>query len=329
MLLRLALSLAWMGALALFIGLIVYQGLNDVLAVLAAAGWGLAWVAAFHLGPLLIDALGWRALLLGSDGRRLSEVTWMRWIGESVNSLLPVAQVGGDLVRVRLLNRAGVPGTLAGASVIVDITAGILTLIIFALLGVALLMQQTGTVQAAAELAMGIAIFGMLLLAFYTAQQAGVFFALARLVERLAKGREWRSLTGGAAALDHRVLEIYRHRRRVVIACVWRLTGWLLGAGEVWLAFYLLGHPLDLSEALILESLAQAVRAAAFAIPGALGVQESGFILLGGMLGVPAETALAASLAKRVRELALGLPGLIAWQLAEGHRVWRQQLSES
>ena len=34
-------------------------------------------------------------------------------------------------------------------------------------------------------------------------------------------------------------------------------------AGEVWLALLLMGHPIDLTEAVILESLGQAVRAAA------------------------------------------------------------------
>jgi hypothetical protein len=37
--------------------------------------------------------------------------------------------------------------------------------------------------------------------------------------------------------------------------------------------------------------------------------------MLGRVVGIAPETALALSLAKRVRELVLGIPGLIAWQL--------------
>src|SRR5262249_21943345 len=66
-------------------------------------------------------------------------------------------------------------------------------------------------------------------------------------------------------------------------------------------------------DALILESLGSAVRAAAFAVPGALGALEGGFILFGALFGLPADAALAISLSKRVRELALGLPGLFVW----------------
>jgi putative membrane protein len=327
--LRLVLYAAWATGLALFVGLIVYQGLGDILTVLATAGWGLGWVIAFHLVPFVADVIGWRALLPGAHRRSLTELSWMRWIGESINSLLPVAQVGGDLVRARLLRRSGVPGGAAGASVIVDVTAGVMMLIPFALLGVGLLLQEGGTARAAAELGFGIAIIAIVIASFYLAQRAGVFLACARAVEKLAKGREWCSLTGGAAALDAKVAAIYARPMAVGFACGWRLLGWLLGAGEVWLALYFLGHPVTLTDALILESLGQAIRTAAFVIPGALGVQEGGFVVLGGMLGLPPETSLAVSLVKRVRELALGLPSLIAWQIVEGRRAWHRQAPEA
>lgn len=326
---KLALYSAWVAGLILFVGLIVYQGLGDIVAVLTGAGWGLLWVTGFHLAPLIADALGWRALLPRDRRCSVAELSWMRWICESINSLLPVAQVGGDLVRVRLLNRAGVRGATAGATVIVDTTAGMLTLIVFALLGIGLLLRKGGAAQVAAQLSFGIVILGVISLAFFLAQRAGIILGFARLIEHVSKHGEWRVLTGGAVALNHSVVRLYGRRRAVMIACGWRMFAWLLGAGEVWLALYFLGHPASLSDALILESLGQALRAAAFAIPGALGVQETGFIVLGGMLGLSPETALALSLVKRVRELALGLPGLIAWQTAEGRRIWRQQVPES
>ncbi len=51
---------------------------------------------------------------------------------------------------------------------------------------------------------------------------------------------------------------------------------------------------------------------------------EGGFILFGALLGPPADVALAISLSKRVRELALGLPGLFVWQWVEGRRLLRR-----
>ena len=78
-----------------------------------------------------------------------------------------------------------------------------------------------------------------------------------------------------------------------------------------------MGHPVSLIEALILESLTQAVRAAAFVVPAGLGVQEGGLVLIGGALGLSPDLSLALSLAKRFRELIVGLPGLLVWQLRE------------
>jgi uncharacterized membrane protein YbhN (UPF0104 family) len=80
-----------------------------------------------------------------------------------------------------------------------------------------------------------------------------------------------------------------------------------------------LGQPLGVIEVFILESLSSGVRAATFMVPGSLGALEGSFVLLGALFGLPAETALAISLSKRVRELALGLPGLFVWHWMEGH----------
>jgi hypothetical protein len=69
--------------------------------------------------------------------------------------------------------------------------------------------------------------------------------------------------------------------------------------------------------ALLLESLGQAIRGAAFAVPGALGVQEGGYLLLAPLVGLPPDMALALSLAKRAREIILGLPGLLYLRLSK------------
>jgi hypothetical protein len=70
---------------------------------------------------------------------------------------------------------------------------------------------------------------------------------------------------------------------------------------ELRLALYFLGHSVTIVEALFLESLGQAIRSAGFSIPGSLGVQEGGYMVLDTVLGLSPETGLALSLAKRVR----------------------------
>ncbi len=308
--------------LALFTGVIAYQGVGDVLAAVAVAGWGLLLVTFAHLAVVLIDAMSWRALLGHGTRRSLHRLAWMWWIGEAVNALLPVAQVGGELVRARLLNRDGVPGAQAGASVVVGLTAGVLTLLLFAatgavLMGGGLAASEDGLLR----LVVGIAVLSFLLYGFYVAQHRNLFLRLGRLVERLASGRDWLALIGDAAALDRSIVELYHARRKFLACCMWRLVAWLAGAAEVWLALHLLGYPATFAEAFVLESLGQAARSTGFAVPGALGVQEGGFLLVGLQLGIPGEVALGVSLVKRVRDLLLGLPGLASWKLAEASRL--------
>jgi glycosyltransferase 2 family protein len=61
-------------------------------------------------------------------------------------------------------------------------------------------------------------------------------------------------------------------------------------------------------------------------IPAGLGVQEASLILFGRALGIDAELALAVSMAKRVREVLLGVVSLLSWQWMEArqlHKEWR------
>ena len=64
----------------------------------------------------------------------------------------------------------------------------------------------------------------------------------------------------------------------------------------------------------MIESLGQAVKAAGFVVPGALGVSEGGMVVVAGLFGVPPAAAIALALIKRLREIAFGLPALAAWQ---------------
>lgn len=317
--------LAFIGGLVLFTILIAYQGFADVTMALATAGWGLILVTLFHLLPMIADTLSWFCLLRPPPRPRFKTLLWARWIGESVNGLLPVAQVGGDIVKVRLIFQRGVAGPTAGASVVVDLTLGVFTQILFTFLGLGLLTVYLGDSQMGIAVSIGITIGIVLLGGFYLVQRQGLFTGLARALERIVRGRNWISLVGGAQALDAAVVDIYRDRRALIRACLWRLLGWLIGAGEVWLALYFLDYPVSLLDALLLESLGQAVRATAFVVPGALGIQEGGYLLLGGLVGIDPAVSLALSLSKRVRELLLGLPGLLSWQVTEGCRLWQRQ----
>ena len=136
----------------------------------------------------------------------------------------------------------------------------------------------------------------------------------------------WRTLEG-VAGLDQTLSQVYTLRGKLVVAGVHHLAAWSLGAGEVMIAAWALGHHIGFGQSYVIESLAQAVRTTAFFVPGAVGVQEGGFVLVSALFGIPADIAISISLTKRVRELVLGIPGLAAWQWREHrHRRRRETL---
>jgi hypothetical protein len=73
--------------------------------------------------------------------------------------------------------------------------------------------------------------------------------------------------------------------------------------------------------------MALTVRSGAFAVPGQLGVQEGGYLIIGNLLYIPGDTAFAISLIARCRDLAIGIPALVGWQVIEARRLWRGRVA--
>jgi putative membrane protein len=307
--------------LALFVALVVDHGVREIARRLAFAGTGLLWLPVLHLVPLAASALGWRAVLGPTTDLPRRTFLRARWIAESINQLLPALQLGGNLVRAQIIARSGVPGPLAGASLVVDITLHLLAQLVFALLGLGLLLLHLGGRRLAGPVIVGLVVTASIVAAFYAVQRRGVFGTLARMLARMVRSQDWRSLSSSAEAMDTWIGRLYGNRRAIRVSLVWHVLSWVLGASEIWLALRLLRHPVPLATAVVLESLGEAIRTAAFAIPGALGVQEGGFVLLGNVYGFGPELSIALSLTKRVRELCLGIPGLIVWQLEAAVRT--------
>ncbi len=309
---------------ALFAAVIAWQGIHDVTTALRRAGWWIIAIALLHLPSLGADALGWRSLIPPRQQPRRRTMIRARWIGESINDLLPVLQMGGNVVKAWLLVGRGVQVGRAGASVVVDVTLVVLSQILFTLFGLSLLAPSLGCGRPLLVILVGAGVLTSLLGGFYAAQRRGLFSFVVRISRKILGGPEWTSASDGAATIDTEVLRLYGERRTLLASGCWHMLAWFLGIGEVWFALRLLGHPVDVRTALLFESLGQAIRTGAFAVPGALGIQEGGYVLVGGALGIQPGVALALSLARRVRELLLGLPGLVAWQGSAIYRTLRR-----
>lgn len=312
------LAAAMLGA-GVTLALILYFGFAGILAALAVAGWsGLALITLYHLVPLALCGLAWRAQRRRPAASTLRYV-WFRWTRDAGGDLLCAMPAAGELLGMRAMALAGLDFALAAASTVVDLTLEMAAQVAFALLGLAILIAERPEDGRIYWSLAGLAVIVMLMAAFALAQRLGLLRLVERLAQKIAADRGW--LTQGLGAGVHdRIAAIYADRPRVVRAFAIHFAAWVSGIGEAAIALVMLGAPLSLAAVLVLESLSYALRSAAFFVPAAAGVQEGGYVLLGGLFGLGPDVALALSLLKRGRELILGTLGLLLWQAAESGR---------
>ncbi len=305
--------------LAVLTGLAAYFGFDSVAQAIVSSEWGTLLVVFARAFALAAAGLGWWLLL--RPAIRLPNVfIALRFVREAINSLFPLAVVGGDIIGARLLARFGIPGNLAIASVLIDIFVQVVCLLIFVVAGLAVLLNRGGTDQLAAMTTVMLAISVPAVIGFFLALNFGAFDSIVRRLIIYGEKRQWAAF-GHVVDVGDRLQQIWRNRHGLSGSFLIHLLGVFFGAMEVWIALAFMGHGVSLSEAVAIESLGQGSRAAAFAVPGGLGVQDVTLIAVCAVFGIPAEVALAMALIKRVPDLVLGVPTLVAWQVLEGRRL--------
>lgn len=295
-----------------------------VAAAIAHAGWAAPIVVALRLTAVTLAGLTWWLLFPAHPRPRASICALLRIVREGANTLLPLAQIGGDVIAARLLTFWRIPGPLAAATVIVDVLAQAGTQFLFALVGFSLLIAHGVGDSFIHDLAWALAAAALALTGFYVAQRSFGEKLLNALLKRLARGREWQ-INGTFDALFQQLHALYGRRRALAAAVICHLAVWFIGALEVWVGLTAMGYQPTYAEAVAIESLAQAARGAAFAVPGAVGVQEGGLVVLCSLFGVPAHSALALSLIKRAADILVGVPGLVIWHTLETRRLARRR----
>lgn len=307
--------------LGLLIALVVRSDSAALLQTLALGGWPLLGLIPYRLVFFFLYASGWLALLHPYDpaGRAtLGYVLWVTTVREAIDRLLPVASVGGGVAGVRLMYWRGLPIAAVSATIVVEVLLTLIVLYLFTALGLFLLFDVSRELDYRHLLLL--LLIGLLIPATTALllRYGSVFQRLEGFLRPLV-GQS--ALSDGAAALDRELRSCLHRGKPLLIAGTLQLAAMVCGSFEVWFALRLFGHPVSVTVAVILESMTQALRHFAFFIPAGLGVQEAGLVLFGQTLGISSELALAVSMAKRVREVACGLPALASWQFLEGRRL--------
>ncbi|MBE1159341.1 flippase-like domain-containing protein [Dyella sp. 7MK23] len=312
--------------LAVAIALVAHQGWGEIATAIDHAGWQLLWLLPFHVLPLVLDVIAWRVLIAPRDPHRRATLPFLFWVAsirEASNRLLPVANIGGEIIGIRLVKWRGIGGAAAAASIIMEVLLTLVNQYLFTALGIILLIELTSNISAfstvisALGASLPLPIFLIILL-----RHGKVFSRLETFAEKLLGGRSKLTELIDGANLDLEVRAQYSRPLRLVVACAWQFVGYVVGSFETWLALHLLGYPISVWDAIAIEAVTQALRHIIFVVPAGLGVQEGGLVLFGNMIGLPPEASVALSLVKRMREVGFGVPALISWQWAEARRLY-------
>jgi putative membrane protein len=303
------------GAALLGVGFIVWLlrdgGVDDVGRCFARMGWGAVLGLVPYTLASVCDTRGWQ-MILGAISRArvpFGRLWLVRAAGEAVNSAAPTG-VGGEPLKVALLRRHGVAGSDAAAAVLVSRTGVVVAQSVVVVVGLTALVGRLGYPWAAAGvLTVLMALTALFALALVHIQRRSPVRAGARALGAILP-RAAARLGDRLGLVDERLSDFYaRHRRVFLGAFAWHLLAWVVTAVEVWLLFRLVGDPMTPRDALIVEGMAQPIRATAVVVPGALGTQEGAGVALSVWLGSAREPAIAMWLARRIREVLFDIVG--------------------
>ena len=296
-------------------GVVAYFNFGAVLAAMrpiGLGGFGLAIAAQL----VLFIPLGLAWWLVAAKGPRRAPVFILgRLLREAASDVLPFSHVGSVLIAVRAAVLGGVAPAEATGSCVVDITCEIVAQLLYTLFGVAVLAARLGLGAGQSPLItgllMGLGLATGVVAVFIATQRRGLR-ALERLVERRLP-----AVAGQAAGVAAVVEQAYGRPSRLSAGLALHVFAWFGSAAGTWLILYFIGRPMAFLSVAAIESLLFAIRNAAFMAPSGLGVQEGAYALIGPLFGLPAEAALALSLLKRARDICIGVPMLIGWQVVE------------
>jgi len=294
--------------LAAIVAAVLYAGAGAVAQAIASLRLsGLLLLVLLHLPVVVLMGFAWW-LASGSDPpASQTRFVWARFVRDAAGELLPFLQLGGIIFGLRALGR-GRTIALGAVSASIDGVIELAAKLPYALAALLTLLALAPQSGLARLLSPAVAATGVLVAILLLARRplSASLEAMARAVST-----RWPTVLGldGADGCDvqacfHRIMS---QRGRLWWAFTLHLGCWCLGAGETWVTFRLLGVDLTLWQALAIDGTVVGLRTFGWLVPAAAGVQEASYMLAAAVFGISPAAALAASLARRARDLVLGV----------------------
>jgi len=288
---------------------LIYAGAGAVMRTLEGLRLtGLLIIVLVHLPIIAFMGIAWRLATGSAAPASPPRFMWARAVRDAAAEALPFSQIGGFVLGVRALRLSG-PAALRGIlSMSVDLVVELTAKLPYALAGVLALLALAPGSGLMRPLGIGLALTVLAVVIPVLGRRQlgdGLQRAIRRVSQRwpvLASLRRLHAHGDTNTVLD----DILSRRARLAAAFALHILCWFLGAAELWLVFDLLGRPMTAAHALVVDSIVAGLRTFVFMVPAAAGVQEASYVLACAVFGVPPATAVAASLARRARDLTLG-----------------------
>jgi glycosyltransferase 2 family protein len=294
--------------------------LPKTLDLVSQIGFGFLLILGVYFLAFLFDSLTWQMTLLAIPltPKWLYHFFQMRLAGEAFNNVLPAASMGGEPIKAVLLkNLYDINYRDGVASLILARTINTAALILFLIVGFVLMLESAVFDEKYNSIAgVGLAVLSLLIFLFFAVQR----FKLASLTsEVLAKKNGFRWLDGilhHIKDIDETLVKFYTaYQGRAAGAFALAFMNWVLGVGEIMITMHLLGHPVSLTDAWIIEAVAQLVRAATFFIPASIGAQEGAFLVIGSAVTGSPTLGVAMAIVRRAREIIWITWGMLAFYI--------------
>jgi putative membrane protein len=303
------------------LGFIISQtDIAHALSLLRQIGWGFTAIFAIYLVGFAIDAYAWQLVTpsVPLDFKWLYRFYQVRLAGEAFNTVTPTASMGGEAVKaIMIKNLYGVGYRDGTASLILAKTMIVVALVAFLAVGF-LLIQHSPKLDNTYKLLSGAGLaaftFGIILFVlvqrFKITSLAGTALGRSRLFARI------NALLQPLHEVEDRLVHFYtRQPGRLIAVFLCSFISWVIGIFEVWLIMHLIGHPVSLTDAWIIEAVAQLVRSATFFIPASIGAQDGALLIIGAAITGQPSFGLTVALARRIREIVWAVWGLAVFYL--------------
>jgi uncharacterized protein (TIRG00374 family) len=302
---------------ALLLAVLVYQvGADPILATMRRLAW---WQFVLICLPYAVitafDTLGWR-FAFARDRAPFWRLYGARVVGEALNIVTAVGQVGGEAAKAWLVRR-DVSYEESIPSIVIAKTTITIAQALFLLIGIVFAWTALDVDSQILGWMLWLLVIEVAAVAgFFGAQLSGLIARAGRLLKTFGVVEDASRVT----QLDEALRGYYRHEwRRFALSVAFHLAGWLLGALEAFVMLWALGIDASLVTATVIEALGSGVRFATFLVPASLGAFEGANAATFGALGFGAGAGLAFSLVRRARQIVwvvVGLAVLLAMRWA-------------